>query len=318
MSTLRPILLAFALLTPVAAAAGGVLVMRVEGSAEPPSSAGVVIAALAGLAGAPELKLDVREGRDAAREFKAAVRKGEAALAEVPLAVLARESALYAADQIPFLATSRDGAKRLYGQLALLVARRLAEDDLVLLGLEPRPPLGLLARRRIDRVHDLKGMKLLATSAALQRLAELAEAVPVTDATAADAQLVSVGDALEMALASKAQGAGWTFHRLDGWHPARALVMSAAALAAQPPAVRQRLTEGVAGFADVWWRSAEGAATGNLRKLADAGVTIIDSTPQLAPDLQRIGWRMAEEWAPGAGADGAALLAALRGSNTTR
>lgn len=293
----------------MAATAESSLVMRVEGSAEPPSSAGVVIAALAGIAGAPGLKLDVREGADAARDFKSALRKGEADLAEIPLAVLSRESAIYSADGIPFLATSTETARRLYAGLAPLVAQRLAEDDLVLLALEPRPEVGLLARRRIERADDLKGLTVLAPSAAIRRLAELVDARQVAEPAAADAMLIPAAEALAFVKSQPAPASAWTYYRLQGWHPARALVASASRLAAQPAAMRERLIESVKAFSAVWWKGESRTAEETWRKLAEAGVAVVAPGQELAGGLRRIGMRMADEWAPGAGADGAAFLA---------
>jgi TRAP-type C4-dicarboxylate transport system substrate-binding protein len=294
-----------------AAHAEVVLVMRVDGQAEPPSPAGVVIAAMAGLSGAPQLKLDVREGAKPAKDFKAALRKGEADLAAIPLAVLARESGLYAADQLPFLATSRAGSRRLFATLAPIVARRLAEDDLVLLALEPRPPRGLLVNRGLIGTEGLRGVRLWAPSAALRRLTEIAGAIPESDQARAEAMFVPAAEALGDGGPASKTRAGWSYYALEGWSPARAVVIRTAVLEKLPAPVRERLTTGVAENSQVWWRDGPSLTAEQGKRLADAGIAVLSPPKDLSAGLAAIGRQMAAEWMPGAGADGAEFLASI-------
>lgn len=302
-----------ALLTSAAIAlAADALVMRMEGGAEPPSPVGALRSALAGIADAPEITVEIRDGHAAARAFKAAVRKGEADLASIPMEVLARESALYAVDQIPQLVTTRDGARRLFEVAAGLIARRLSEDDLVLLGLEPRPAIGLLARGQIGGVADLRGKRLWSPGAASRRLAEIAGATPTADMRQADVLMLPAAQALALIRARSLPAGPWTYYRLAGWHPARAVVMASKRLAALPPEVRQRLKGSGPASAEMWWREEAAGTAAAETALADAGHKVEPPSPQLVADLARIGQQMAAEWRPGAGADGAALLDAVR------
>lgn len=253
------------------------------------------------------VRIETKTGSGAARTFKAALRKGDAALADIPLAVLARESALYAADQIPFLAVTPDQSARLYAILAPHIAARLSEEDLVLIALAPGDPVGLLARRPVGRAADLAGMTLWAPDAATVRLAELLGAKPVkgTDPAKADALFVTAAEAAEIATREKPAARGWIFHALDGWRRGRAIVGAAAALDALPPDRRRALVDGFAGAVTP---SAEprGATVAS-------GLATVTASGDLAADLGRLGQTMADDWMPGAGADGAAVLSAVRG-----
>jgi len=293
-------------------------VMRMEGGAEPPSPVVEIRASLAGSTGAPGLTLEIRDGAAAARTFKTALRNGEADLAAIPLAVLARESGLYAFDRIPFLAATRADARRLFDAAFTPIARRLAEDDLVLLALEPRPATGLLARTPIKRAADFGGKRLWSPDAAARRIAEIAGATPEPEASRADALFVGAAEAMALLRARTLGPGAWTYIRIEGWHPVRAVVISAKPLAALTPDVGQRLSGSASVWADIWWRDEAAGSAAAEQALAEAGHKVERRTDELAADFARIGQQMAAEWMPGAGADGAALLGKIRGDASAR
>lgn len=297
------------------ARAADALAMWMEGGAEPPSPAAAVRDALEAVAGSPVLALEIRDGANAARAFKPAVRRGDADMAAIPLAVLARESGLYAFDRIPYLATTPAAARRLFAAAADPVAQRLAEDGMVLLALEPRPAIGILTRTPLSDIAGFAGKRVWTQDAATRRLAELAGAVPEPDAARADALLVGAAEAMALIRARTLKPGPWSYLPIAGWHPARAVVISAKRLAALPAETRRRLTALQTDVADRWWSDAEAGSAAAQRTLADAGHTVEPVTAQLAAGLARIGQQMAAEWMPGAGADGATLLDALRGAD---
>jgi len=111
-----------------------------------------------------------------AARTKAALLKGEIEGALLPLSAFLRQSALFGADQIPFLVVDGTANARLIAALNPLIDDLLAEHGLALLGLLPMRPVGLMG----DALRPSGLPKTIAVSgAAGRRLAELigAEAV---------------------------------------------------------------------------------------------------------------------------------------------
>lgn len=285
--------------------------------AEPPVSL-----ALKDLAGGPALEVVTAPELDAIRQFKSRLRKGEASIAEIPLSVLARESALYAADQIPYLATTTAEAERLFERLAPMVAQRLSEDDLVLLALLPLPARGLMTNQAVTAASGLGGQTMWAPTVALRRLAEHLGATSVAERPAASVLFLTPAEALAhmpgTSAASLAGGSsGWTYHALGGWHEGRAVVVSAASLKSLGPDAGQAFINQARNVERVYWNAHDAGSKSSAASLAESGHKVVTGTSELAAELSKIGQRMADEWLPGAGADGAAWLEAVRASKPT-
>lgn len=107
---------------------------------------------------------------------KAALLKGEIDGAILPLAAFQRHSALFAADQIPFLVVDVQSNARFIEALTPMIDERLAEHGLALLALVPMRPVGVMGTPR--RPSGLP-RKIAVGDAAGRRLAELigAEAI---------------------------------------------------------------------------------------------------------------------------------------------
>lgn len=101
---------------------------------------------------------------------KAALLKGEIEGAVLPLTAFLRQSALFGADQIPFLVVDATSNTRLIDLLTPLIDDRLAEHGLALIGLLPMRPIGL---RGTVRARKAFPRKIAVSDAAGRRLAEL-------------------------------------------------------------------------------------------------------------------------------------------------
>ena len=329
MSGSRRVIAALALAFTVAAigtrsvGAEGVLRMWLEGTPEVPNAPDVLREALADIGNEPKLQIETSAERGAASGFKRALRSGTADAAEIPLSALTRDSALFAADQIPGLAAGPDGPRRLYGTLGVLLARRLSGGGIVLVALLPRAPVGILAARRLERAADLAGARIWAPTAAKRRVAELLGEVAgagkgvrvVAKSEDADLLMVSADAAIDVLAERTAAGgtrtADWTFYTLDGWRPARAVIVPRAVMTKLGGGFETRLAELGRAAAGRWWAASADHTRKSERRLAEAGAAVEALVPELAGTLTQIGRRMADEWAPGAGADGAELLDAL-------
>jgi TRAP-type C4-dicarboxylate transport system substrate-binding protein len=78
---------------------------------------------------------------------------------EVLISLAADEAPVYGVDSIPFLATGYDGARKLYEAQKPFLERQLAKEGLVLLFSVPWPPQGVYAKREIQSIGELQGLK---------------------------------------------------------------------------------------------------------------------------------------------------------------
>src|SRR5262249_17241843 len=79
-------------------------------------------------------------------------------------------------DSVPFLATGYDSARKLYEAQKPYLEKQLAKEGLILLFSVPWPPQGIYARREINSIDDLKGLKFRTYNVMTKRIAELAGA----------------------------------------------------------------------------------------------------------------------------------------------
>ena len=86
------------------------------------------------------------------------------------------EAPVYGLDSVPFLATGYDASKKLYAAQKPYLEKQLASEGLMLLYSVPWPPQGIYAKREINSVDELKGLKFRTYNAMIGRIAALAGA----------------------------------------------------------------------------------------------------------------------------------------------
>lgn len=126
-------------------------------------------------------------------EIKNAVRGAQVPIGEVLISGLGNENPVFEADSVPFLATDYDAAQVLWRAQRPAVEEILDAEGLMVLFAVPWPPQGLYAKKPIERVEDLQGVKFRAYNAATERLAQLASAVPTPVEAAEVAQAFATG-----------------------------------------------------------------------------------------------------------------------------
>src|SRR5262245_42687736 len=108
-----------------------------------------------------------------APEIKRAVATGQAQIGEVLISIHENEDPIFGLDTIPFLASSYADAKRLYAARKAAMSAKLDAQGLMLLYLVPWGPQGLYAKKDINSIDDLKGLKMRAYNVGTTRIAEL-------------------------------------------------------------------------------------------------------------------------------------------------
>jgi TRAP-type C4-dicarboxylate transport system substrate-binding protein len=251
-------------------------------------------------------------------EIKRAVQTGQVPIAEALLSALGNEDAMYEVDSVPFLAADYESARALWDISKPYIEARLGKQGIMTLFAVPWPPQALFAKKDLNDVADLSGVKFRVYNAATSRLAELMGALPTTVQMPELAQAFSTGmvDAMITSPTFAVDTQGWDF--VDHMYQARAMLPKDIVLVNRR--AFQRLDEdlqkalleaGARAETRGWQMSAEETAV-KTKILADKGMQVHEVSPQFRAELVKIGETMTEEWAARAGPDGRAVIDAFR------
>ncbi|MEE9590556.1 MAG: TRAP transporter substrate-binding protein [Hyphomicrobiaceae bacterium] len=252
-------------------------------------------------------------------EIKNAVRSGQVPIGEFLLSRLSNENPIFQIDSIPFLASGYDDAKKLWDASRPKVNALLDKQGLMVLYAVPWPPQGLYAKREVKSSADLKGVKFRAYNAALERLAQLAGAVPTQIEVPDIPQAFSTGrvDAMITSPSTGANTKAWDylthFHHIQGWLPKNLVVVNKRAFRRLDEATRNAILDAANKAEKRGWKASMEETDAKIEMLNKNGVAIVQPGEQLQNDLKSIGKTMVEEWLEKAGKDGKEVLDAYNG-----
>src|SRR5258707_1020453 len=92
-------------------------------------------------------------------EIKRAVATGQAQAGEILISILENESPIFGIDVVPFLATSFPEAKKLWLASKPLIEQKLSAQGIMVLFTVPWGPQGIYAKKDINTIDDMKGLK---------------------------------------------------------------------------------------------------------------------------------------------------------------
>lgn len=251
-------------------------------------------------------------------EIKKSVRQGIAPIGEILASVASNDSPVFGVDSVPFLTGGYADAKKLYKAQKPFLEKRLESENLILLFSVPWPPQGLYAKKQINKVEDLAGLKFRTYNAATSRLSQLVKAVP-TQIEVPDIPTAFATGRVEAMITSPSTGVdskAWDFlshyHDMQGWQPRNIVFVNKDAFAKLTPDQQKAVRTASAAAEERGWAQSEKETAAKTKILADNKVTIVQPTAQLRKALQEIGATMAKEWETSAGADGKALIDTYR------
>src|SRR5262245_60425266 len=128
-----------------------------------------------------------------APEIKRAVQTGQAQVGEVLISIHENEDPIYGIDVIPFLATSYDQSKKLWNVTRPAIEKKLAAQGMMVLFGVPWGPQGIYAKKDINAVEDMKGLKWRAYNVGTARIGEMVGAQSVTVQAAELPQALATG-----------------------------------------------------------------------------------------------------------------------------
>ncbi|GGC80239.1 TRAP transporter substrate-binding protein [Chelatococcus reniformis] len=267
-----------------------------------------------------ELAITVHSGASLfkAPDIKRAVQTGQAQAGEVLLSLHENEDPIFGIDVVPFLATSFPQAHKLYQASRPAIERKLGQQGLMLLFAVPWAPQGIYARKDIDKVEDLKGLKWRAYNVGTARIGELAGAQSVTVQAAELPQALATGvvNALMTSGATGYDSKIWEsldhFYDTQAWVPKNVVFVNKAAFEALPKPTQEVVLKAAAAAEQRGWKLWEEKSQWYLEQLAAKGMKVAPPSPQLKDGLAKIGEQLTADWVKKAGPNGEAVIAAYK------
>jgi TRAP-type C4-dicarboxylate transport system substrate-binding protein len=253
-----------------------------------------------------------------APEIKRAVQTGQAEAGEVLMSLLENEDPVFGLDVVPFVATSYADARKLYQASKAAIEKKLASQGIVMLYAVPWPPQGIYAKKDINSISDLKGLKWRAYNVGTTRIAELAGAQPVTVQQAELAQALATG-VVESFMTSSATGVdtkAWEtvshYYDAQAWIPKNMVIVSKAAFDKLDADTQAAVKKAAADAEARGWKTSEEKTSGYIDTLKSNKMKVQPPSAELKAGLSKIGETLAAEWQKRAGADGEAVLKAYK------
>jgi TRAP-type C4-dicarboxylate transport system substrate-binding protein len=249
-----------------------------------------------------------------APEIKRAVATGQAQLGEVLISIHENEDPIFGLDTIPFLASSYADAKKLYEARTAAMAAKLDAQGLKLLYTVPWGPQGLYAKKDINTVDDLKGLKMRAYNVGTTRIAELVGAQGVTIQAAELPQALATGtvNAFMTSGATGFDSKVWEtithFYDCQAWIPANVIFVNKAAFASLDKEAQDGLLKAAAAAEARGWKIAEEKAGWYLDQLRAKGMRVEKPSPALMAGLKKLGEQLTADWIAKAGPTGKAVV----------
>jgi TRAP-type C4-dicarboxylate transport system substrate-binding protein len=253
-----------------------------------------------------------------APEIKRAVATGQAQAGEVLISLHENEDPLFGIDVVPFLATSYPAAKKLWLASKPAIEKKLASQGLLLLFAVPWGPQGIYAKKDLNTIEDMKGLKWRAYNVGTSRIADLVGAQPVTIQAAELPQALATGvvNAFMTSGSTGYDSKAWEtmthFYDTQAWIPKNVTFVNKAAFDALDKPTRDAILKAAAIAEDRGWKLAEEKAQWYLEQLAANKMKVLPPPPALKAGLEKIGEQLTADWSKKAGAEGEAVIAAYR------
>ena len=253
-----------------------------------------------------------------APEIKRAVQTGQAQIGEVLISLHENEDPMFGLDVIPFVATSYPQALKLWKASKPAIEKKLAAQGVMLLFGVPWGPQGIYAKKDINTVDDMKGLKWRAYNVGTSRIAELVGAQPVTIQAAELPQALATGTVNAFMTSgstgydSKAWETMTHFYDTQAWIPKNLTFVNKAAFDGLDKPTQDAILKAAATAETRGWKMAEEKATWYLEQLKANKMKVLPPSAALKSGLQKIGEQLTTDWAKRAGADGEAVISAYK------
>jgi TRAP-type C4-dicarboxylate transport system substrate-binding protein len=253
-----------------------------------------------------------------APEIKKAVATGQAQIGEVLISIHENEDPVFGIDVVPFLATSFADSKKLWAVSRGAIETKLAAQGLIILKAVPWGPQGIYAKKDLNTIDDMKGLKFRSYGTSASRLAELTGAQAFTIQAAELPQALATG-VVNSFISSGSTGYDskvWEtlthWYDTQAWIPKNITFVNKAAFDALPKDQQDALVKAGKASEERGWKIAEEKATWYVTELKAKGMKVQAPSPALAAGLKKVGEDLSGGWTKRAGKEGEDILAAFR------
>jgi TRAP-type C4-dicarboxylate transport system substrate-binding protein len=253
-----------------------------------------------------------------APEIKRAVQTGQAQMGEVLMSIHENEDPIFGIDVVPFLAASFEDSMKLYKASKPAVEKKLEAQGLKLLFMVPWAPQGVYAKKDINTIEDMKGLKWRSYNVGTSRLGELLGMQSVTIQAAELPQALATG-VVNSFMSSGGTGydsKAWEtlthFYDVKAWIPKDATFVNKAAFEALDKPTQEAILKSAATAETRGWKMWQDKAGWYLDQLKAKGMKVQDPSPALAAGFKKAGETLTADWLKKAGADGQAIVDAYK------
>ena len=253
-----------------------------------------------------------------APEIKRAVQTGQAQAGEVLISLHENEDPIYGLDVVPFLATSFDQARKLWEVQKPAVEKKLASQGIMLLFAVPWAPQGIYAKKDLNTVEDMKGLKWRSYNVGTSRIAELVGAQGVT------IQAAELPQALATGVVNSFMSSGGTgydskvweslthFYDTQAWIPKNVTFVNKAAFDALDKPTQEAVLKAAKTAEERGWKMWQEKAGWYLDQLKAKGMKVQAPSPELKSGFQKVGEQLTQDWLKKAGPEGQAIVDAYK------
>ena len=253
-------------------------------------------------------------------EIKRAVATGQAQAGEILISILENESPIFGIDVVPFLATSFPEAKKLWLASKSLIEQKLAAQGTMVLFTVPWGPQGIYAKKELNTIDDMKGLKWRAYNVGTARIGELvgAQAVTVQAAELPQALATGVVNAFMSSGATGYDSKVWEtlthFYDTRAWIPRNITLVNKAAFDALDKPTQEAVLKMAKVAEDRGWKVWESKTEWYHEEIAKKGMKVLKPSKALEDGFKKIGEQLTADWLKRAGAEGQAVVEAYKKS----
>ena len=253
-----------------------------------------------------------------APEIKRAVQTGQAQVGEVLISLHENEDPMFGLDVVPFVATSYPEALKLWAASKPVIEKKLEAQGLKLLFGVPWGPQGIYAKKDINTLEDMKGLKWRAYNVGTSRIAEIVGAQPVTIQAAELPQALATGvvNAFMTSGSTGYDSKAWEtmshYYDTQAWIPKNLTFVNKAAFEALDKPTQDAILKSAATAETRGWKLAEEKAGWYLDQLKANKMKVLPPSAELKAGLKKVGEQLTADWTKKAGPDGEAVIAAYK------
>ena len=253
-----------------------------------------------------------------APEIKRAVASGQAQMGEVLISLHENEDPVFGIDVVPFLATSFADSRKLYTASKAAIEKKLDAQGIKLLFMVPWAPQGVYAKKDINTIEDMKGLKWRSYNVGTARLGELLgmQAVTIQAAELPQALATGVVNSFMSSGGTGYDSKAWEslshFYDVQAWIPKDATFVNKAAFNALDKATQDAILKAAATAEERGWKMWQDKAGWYLEQLKAKGMKVQAPSPALATGFKKAGETLTADWLKKAGAEGQAIVDAYK------